>query len=319
MLFPEYIDKYDAVRLSYLERSSRYQALHALRYHCAPHFAQHELASIEVSDIEDFVIALERGKGLAPKTIKRIIGSLSAYLGFCVERSRDTGMVNMPKMFRFRRKRERKRVIEYLTPDDLDRLFKVVDEEPYKLMLLLAARTGMRIGELLGLKWCNVDLDTPQIHVRCVIARDGGKEYEKDCPKNGEERSIPISQSTADALRQTLRLGDHVFISRRTKKRPTYMGVYKALAKYNKRAGIKKHGWHLHRHTWATHAVAVTPQINDVRVMIGHKDLKQLLHYAHSTEGQGRSTIQALENLYNTPKSPERKKMTRCTPQVATS
>lgn len=71
---------------------------------------------------------------------------------------------------------------------------------PTNLGVRLALHTGMREGEICGLKWRNVDLESGVIKVRTVIGRDGGKTYVKEPKTERSKRDIPVSDSIIEAL-----------------------------------------------------------------------------------------------------------------------
>jgi integrase len=71
---------------------------------------------------------------------------------------------------------------------------------PTNLGVRLALHTGMREGEICGLKWRNVDLESGAIKVRTVIGRDGGKTYVKEPKTERSKRDIPVSDSIIEAL-----------------------------------------------------------------------------------------------------------------------
>jgi integrase len=72
---------------------------------------------------------------------------------------------------------------------------------PVNLGIRLALFTGMREGEICGLQWKNVDLESGVIRVRTVIGRDGGKTYVKEPKTGGSRRDIPVSDSIIEALK----------------------------------------------------------------------------------------------------------------------
>lgn len=298
MLFPDYVEKYMDNRMATREASTRYQARLCFDTHLIPYFRTYELADIEQAEVEDFAhVHLLKQKGLAPKTINNIMGILGAYLRFCVVRCKHTKLTAMPPMPRMPRA---KKIPVHLEPVDVERLIAVVTDEPYRLMLIVALNTGLRIGELLALRWENIDWKNRQLQIIASMGRDGSTPYLK-CTKSGDFRQIPLSDNLLMALKNQLRLGPWVFMSHKTRKQLTYGAAYKAIKKYNKRAGINKNGWHLHRHTFGTLAMSVAKNPNDVRVLLGHSGWAMTMLYAHARPGEGRETIEALAAEYNPP------------------
>lgn len=68
----------------------------------------------------------------------------------------------------------------------------------------IALYTGMREGEICGLRWMDVDLDQGIIHVRNVVARNGGKLYEKAPKTKSSKRDIPFGEDLTRVLGKRL-------------------------------------------------------------------------------------------------------------------
>ena len=90
-----------------------------------------------------------------------------------------------------------------LPPDDIDRLLDVADGTPYYSLIFTALYSGMRRGELLGLRWCDVDLLMATISVTQTLQRLYGGEFSVREPKSARSRRlIPLPPSLAILLRQ---------------------------------------------------------------------------------------------------------------------
>jgi integrase len=160
-----------------------------------------------------------------------------------------------------------KQKFDFLDFDEAERLLKAAEEvEPFWFaMIFTAIRTGMRQGELLALEWDDVDLVAGRIMVRQSHWRG-----HTDTPKSGREREIPLG----DDLRQVLR--DHRHLRRRLVfcgeggeqqnenhcRRPLYRSAAKA--------GLRRIGWHVLRHTFASHLVMRGVALKAVQELLGH-------------------------------------------------
>lgn len=158
--------------------------------------------------------------------------------------------------------------VRALSPDQVRALLEAARGERNEALYVVAVHTGLRQGELLGLKWSDVDLDGRRLSIRRAIkVTEGGLDFGP--PKNkASRRSVPLSKSAASALRahrlrqneERLRLGDLwedydlVFpnrVGRPLDHNNFYYREYKVLLK---RAGLQEKGFTFHslRHTFAT-------------------------------------------------------------------
>jgi integrase len=157
-----------AVRL----RPATQNAYSAGLKHLRAEFGNRRMADITVTDVAAF-ITTQKVSGFKGWTIKghlTVLGSIFTYsarhLGFV-----GTNPVSLlDKTERPSTDDEKPKRI--LTPAELAALLAAV-EEPYQLLFDLAAETGVRLGEALGLTWQNVDLDGAAIHITHQLDRDG--------------------------------------------------------------------------------------------------------------------------------------------------
>ena len=92
------------------------------------------------------------------------------------------GAVKVPKL-----KRDEPNALDMNQRAKLLAYLDIAGATPINIAVRMALLTGMREGELCGLRWKDVDLKAGVLHVRNVIGRDGGKSYEKE-PKTGGSR-----------------------------------------------------------------------------------------------------------------------------------
>ncbi|WP_224982729.1 site-specific integrase [Geomonas agri] len=137
-----------------------------------------------------------------------------------------------------------------------------------KPMVLVSLNTGLRWGELVSLTWEKVDLDRALITV-------GGQ-----TAKSGKTRYIPLNSPALDALAgwKKQSAGTLVFPGR---KGGVLDNVNKAWGAVLEAAGIADFHWHDMRHHFASKLVMAGVDLNTVRELLGHSDLKMTLRYAH--------------------------------------
>lgn len=145
-----------------------------------------------------------------------------------------------------------------------------------KPILILAVSTGMRKGEILGLKWKHVDLANG--FIRIVNS------------KNGDSRNVPLDSHTRDTLlklRQGSGSEDHVFWRANNERIKCVKEAFKAACI---RAGIADFRFHDLRHTAASLLAAGGCDIITLQHILGHKTLLMTQRYAHLMPGRFEKT-----------------------------
>jgi len=156
-----------------------------------------------------------------------------------------------------RQSAKRQRIPDVLEVGEIKALLVELGE-PVKTMVFLAAATGLRISELLGLKWADIDFDALEINLsRAIVDQVVG-----DMKTEASRKPIPLDSRLAEVLLDWRarsaynRAEDWLFASPRMKGTQPYSPdalLAKVLRPAVKRAGITKRvGWHTFRHSFAT-------------------------------------------------------------------
>lgn len=178
------------------------------------------------------------------------------------------------------RRPTRKRLnIEVFSRDEVMALIRASASEQDGAIFLTAAFTGLRMGELLALRWRDVDFARHSIHVRQSISAGV-----VGTPKSGVERSVPLADEVARAL---IALGrrdeftapdDLVFHGRFG-----HLHAGRLRERYKKaltRAGLRSLRFHELRHTFGTHAIQAADS-REVMEWMGHADIRTTQIYLH--------------------------------------
>lgn len=200
------------------------------------------------------------------------------------------------------------RDVDVFTLDEQEKFINVLPTTKYSLFFKTALFTGMRLGELVALKWDNVNFDDNTILV-CESYRrttkynaDGSTERimdKKDPKTKNSRRIIPIS----DALRPLLILhqknssNKYVFPSS-TGSHMTPENIRRIQISLCKKANIPYKNFHALRHTFATRLIESGVDIKTVSLLLGHADINITLStYVHSTDDTKHNAINALNHL----------------------
>ncbi len=176
-----------------------------------PHFGQKVVSSITKSDILAYRATLAKVKGrgdkegLSPKRINEIIGTLCQIIDEAADRFEFTTPTTNIK-----RLRVRKVDVDPFSLQDVQSILATVRAD-YRNYFTVRFFTGMRTGEVHGLKWRYVDFERRLIRVRETVVL-GEDEYTKT---DGSQRDIQMSQPVVEALAKqyevTGKLSDYVF------------------------------------------------------------------------------------------------------------
>lgn len=191
-----------------------------LRLYLLPTFGRRRIGTIGPDDVARFAGDLST-RGLSAWSIKRLLGALSCVLSFALRR----GYISrhpFAALTRDERPHPRSSEQRVLTRSELARLLSACPPR-YRPLLVTAAYTGMRLSELLGLAWDDVDFRAGVVRVRHQLARSrGGVPAHRVAPKTAASvREIPLLPQLAAVLREQRRgssftaSSDYVFVSGR--------------------------------------------------------------------------------------------------------
>jgi integrase len=183
---------------------------------------------------------------------------------------------------------------EILNPEEIRRLLEAAEPGRWRTLFTLAAATGARSGELLGLRWDNVVFNgKPRIEIRRSLSRAKGPHGGKNTPHFGPPktdagtRDIPIGPSVVHALKAwKLQAGrnehDLVFVNSDgaplDRSVVLRRGFYPAL----KRAGLRHVKFHSLLHSYASGLIANDAKITEVQHLLGHADVAVTMRvYSH--------------------------------------
>lgn len=246
-----------------------------------PTFGDRRLDRIGSRDVDRFAARLA-AKGLKPNTIGNILITLRRTLRV----AHRWGLVpSVPEFTARKVKPDRIEPDMFLDFDEAERFLAATTPEHYPL-LLVAIRTGLRTGELRGLRWCDLEIDDPslrpRLHVRQTFTKAGFGP-----PKSGKSRDVPLSWDAAQVLRELPRHGPLVFgqpdgtpLASNALERACKATMH--AAKLTRVDGSPKAlGGHSLRHTWASHCMMQGFPPRVVMSWAGWASLSMLERYSH--------------------------------------
>lgn len=239
---------------------------------------ERDLSPLEVrqDDVMDYISRIRAS--FSARTVARNLSSIKMFFRFLVYdrqmKANPARLLGTPKI--------PSNLPQVLSRDEVDLLLSQPDcSKPIgqrdKAMLELLYATGLRVSELVGMTFSNINLD-------------GG--FVRTVGKGTKERLVPMGQKAIEAMRSYLDQGrkalskgssPYLFLSLRG--RPmTRQGFWKIIRQYGAKGGLKKnitpHGL---RHSFATHLLEGGADLRSVQVMLGHADISTTQVYTHVT------------------------------------
>jgi integrase len=198
-----------------------------------------------------------------------------------------------------------------LSPTEARRLLDAAGGERFEALYVLAVTTGMRQGELLALRWQDVDLENATISVRRTLTRDGGRVTIGEPKTKKSRRSIRLTPQAKEALEEHLKLQlrDVEILGDRYDDRGLLFATdtgapvnpsnlrKRSFTPLLKKAGLSRIRFHDLRHTCATLLLAKGTHPKFVQELLGHATIAVTLDtYSHVIPGMGDQTARAMQD-----------------------
>jgi len=247
-------------------------------------FGKYKLCEITPALIDDFK-QMRKKQGVKPATINRQFKILQRMLNLAKKRwqwIKETPAIEMEQNADVKR-------VRHLSFDEFHKLLGFC-EEWLKDIVIVAAWTGLRQGNILHLRWSQVNLQEK------VITLNG------DETKNSEDLRIPITNPVYDVLQTAIKKNDsgnsYIFYDKDGipfKAGRILYNIKKAL----KCAEIKDFRFHDLRHCFASWNRQSGVDLDTLAELMGHKDTRMTRRYAHITPVHLRKAVDLLEKSYN--------------------
>lgn len=280
----------------YVKKSTyaAYQLL--IQNHIKPYFG--DLYEVNEEKVQQFVFD-KLDAGLSEKTIRDIIIVLKMILKFGIK----NGYLEYIQIdAKFPSKQEKKDLDVLSKADQKKFMEHLRNNFTFKnLGIFICLSTGMRIGEICGLRWCDVDTVEGVIKVRHTLQRiyiiEGETRHTElllDTPKTANSvRDIPMSSELLKMLKSLNKVVNENYYVISNGIKPieprTYRNYYKKLCKQLDIPELKFHGL---RHSFATRCIESKADYKTVSVLLGHSNISTTLNlYVHPNKEQKKKTI----------------------------
>ncbi len=239
--------------------------------------------------------AQKQPKGLSAKTVRNIHQIISSALKLAVEQRL---IAHNPADGCALPKAERKEM-QTLPVEQLTSFLREAKDSGVFALYYIDLTTGLRRGELLGLKWSDIDLEKGDLRVQRQIGRIDGKIIEMPLKTKNAYRTLPLSADAISVLKiQKCKVGNSEWVFPSPTGGPCRRTACCTCCRVLKRAGLPKVRFHDLRHTFATLALQNGVDIKTVSGMLGHFSAGFTLDtYAHVTTSAKREAAKTMGNL----------------------
>ena len=294
-------------RTSYLQGCESMQ-----RVHISPRFGDVPVSAVTTADVEGLAAAMLKS-GRAPKTVRNVLTFLHSVFEHALDRSLAAeNPVRRATRPGRRREGDRSPDLQFLSVEELDAVIRAIPDEivvrtpaptrrgrggpaappppdvlgpVLRVVVLAAAMTGLRQGELLGLRWRDVDWSVQRIRVRNTFVR--GEHSGAGKSDLSTRRSVPMTDRLAGELDRWSRRSvyctddDLVFAHPQTGRPLDRSKVTRRFKAACREAGVREVRFHDLRHTFATRLAASGQPMRTIQEFLGHADSKTTQIYAH--------------------------------------
>ncbi len=300
-----------------LKPSSYDRVLNVYKYHLKETVGYMQLCNITAKDIQKLIN--EKAETMSYSSVKKIYELLNNCFNYAVieEDIRKNPMlsVNLPKQSNMNIKTKK---IEIYAKDEVDKLTKTIYEDTfndkrqlyrYSPIYIFILNTGLRVGEVLALKWENIDFENKTVKVNGSMSfikdteNDGKRKTIFTDPKTAtSNRIIPLNEKSAMALEEIQRRNKIQNIKTKyvvCDLKGGYVpqrNISRTLQNLCEKANVDYKGIHAMRHTFATNLVANGVDIRSVADLLGHSSIQTTLStYSHSIQEQKVKAISSLD------------------------
>ena len=269
-----------------------------------PYLGSKQISKVTAADVQTLYRKLQReggvgGGALSPATVRRIHGVLHQALNVAVDRhlivKNPTDDVTLPKKVTAAK--------TILNDKQLERFMEAIKaDEHWHDLFYTELTTGLRRGELCGLRWEDFDAASGSLKVCRTVRREKGKGLTTgDTKTYAGTRTITLPPSLAALLKERKRAAKTawIFPDLLRPERPTAPdAAYRRMKLLLERAGLPDIRFHDLRHTFATHALTSGVDVKTLSGILGHTRAAFTLDtYTHTTGDMQRRAAEIVDEF----------------------
>ena len=292
--FKTYVDQWWALyKEPKLRHTTKGSYLNLIKNHITPFFKDMRLSEITTSTIQAF---LNANSEKAHSTVRQMRVILHQIFDLAVEDGHmKTNPTNSKRLYIAARKEQKRRALEDAEINAIIKGIPCLKSEDGALLALLLF-TGMRRGEVLALRWEDINWKKRLISVQRSVT------YHNNHPVLGETKSdagirlIPLEDQLADILKPLRQLNGFIIGGQEPITETTFKRMWQRISKKIDLFGATPH---IFRHTYITLAASSGLDVKTLQSIAGHSDIKMTLEkYAHAREKKVMEAGEIIGNVF---------------------
>ncbi len=321
MLFADFCEKYLAIKQNELSPGTLAFYKKIISTHLIPTYGKLRMEEFRVRHVQDYITFVTNkgrqdihahGEPMAPGTVKRYATVFRSILSLAYKLEYIENDISASRRLVF--PAGQRPEVEAYTSGEVKQILEALEEEPIHIrcVIQVALFTGCRRGEIVGLKWSDIDFDQHRLYVRRSIYKPkDGKAFEKAPKTRHSLRDMAIPDRLIETLKEyklhqeqyAAMMGEgwndlgyiftevdgHVM---------NPMTPTKQFDHFLKRHGIRHLKFHGLRHTSATMLLANGCDIKTVSTRLGHADLETTNIYVHALDESDRGAADTFDRVF---------------------
>lgn len=278
--------------------------------HLAP-LSKLRVQDLNVATIQNLYSKLKTDGKIADSTIYKVHKLLKAILNkaiaYKIIRENPSNAVDSPRF--------EKKAIEIFSKTDIELILKTCYDRPTLKqkypMILLAVTTGIRLGELLGVEWCDINFNTQEMFIQRALHQSKSQGlYLGPTKTKSSVRKIKLTAAMIEELhrlkaarKHISMLNDDLIFATKNNTPTSLRNLERFWTSLIKHAGLPHKNFHVLRHTHATELLAAGVPIIEVSRRMGHSKVSHTLDlYGHAIPNYDQHIADKVTQLYAVPK-----------------
>lgn len=280
-----------------------------LKNYISKSIGKSEVSNISIKELQTFYDNIVKSQQLSNKTLRNI----HSVIHRCFRQAVIEGIIDMNPTDYIDLPKDRPKEVQTLTDAEIFKLENNIKDEPLGISIDIALRTGLRLGEILGLKWCDISFKDAELKVNRSLGREKIKTVygEKSTlvlrkPKTKTSiRTVPLQKGLKNKLKELKNekmkkynltdIEEDFVLSKKYKKPVDPRTIQEFFKRMQSKAGIGNYKFHALRHTFTSRAVKTGVSDKVISEILGHTNVTTTLNiYTHISDDMKKSLIDRL-------------------------